>query len=144
MNQAFYRGFLKRAEDAISQALTGLSQQPPQHQGHVLRLLSKIQHPFKVPDTKSVLSPFNSQRSILANAPNWSKDALPQYIARINQMTNNPAAGIKEMLAGWQKPPDVDAKWGRLALEQPVNAGFSNAVVNTLRLPVSAPSITQR
>jgi len=112
----------------------------PVTQSSVVGDLMKIDAPLTAPSTTQVIgdkiNPFSKP---LAGRPqDWAnRNALPDFKAGLQSAGTNYAAAIGDVAKQLKNPSGPAEKWYQRVISSPVNAGFSNSVMNVLtnRLP---------
>lgn len=136
--------FYKRAGEILNKSLIdAVASVKPEDSENVLKRLAQIKEPFMTPTTKQVLNPFVSRNTLIAESPKWENNAQPQFAADMTNLQAKPVAGVAEILAGLLDPKTLNKEWTNIAVRQPINVGFSNAVMRALS-PTPAAVASQK
>ena len=120
--------------------LKTLASSDPTTQKSVVDDLLKINAPITAPSLRQVLTDkINPFGTPLVNRPNdWAdKNVLPAFKAGLRAGGTNYSTSIGDIANQLQNPSGQVQKWYKDVISSPVNAGFSNQVMNVLtnRLP---------
>ena len=142
--EAMLGEFYKRAGEILNKSLIdAVASVKPEDSENVLKRLAQIKEPFMTPTTKQVLNPLKSRNTLIAESPKWENNAQPQFAADMTNLQAKPVAGVAEILAGLRDPKTLNKEWTNIAVRQPINVGFSNAVMRALS-PTPAAVASQK
>jgi hypothetical protein len=135
--EAILGEFYKRAGEILNKSLIdAVGAVKPENSESVLKRLAQIKEPFMTPTIPQIvnlkLNPFVSRTGLIANSRQWKNNAQPQFAADMTNLQAKPEAGVAEILAGLLNPTTLNKEWTNIAVRQPINVGFSNAVMRAL------------
>lgn len=131
--EAMLDEFYKRAGEILNKSLIdAVVAVKPENSEAVLKRLAQIKEPFMTPTIPQVVNPLASRAALIAKSPQWENNAQPQFAADMTKLQAKPVAGIAEILNGLLNPKTLNKEWTNIAVRQPINVGFSNAVMRAL------------
>ena len=131
--EAMLSEFYKRAGEILNKSLIdAVAAVKPENSEAVLKRLAQIKEPFMTPTIPQVVNPLGSRAALIAKSPQWENNAQPQFAADMTKLQAKPVAGIAEILNGLLNPKTLNKEWTNIAVRQPINVGFSNAVMRAL------------
>lgn len=132
----------KRASDVLSpemiQRMQALLNTNKKEQLQAVARLDAITNQFRLPSRPQVLNPLISRNKLWENPNTWkdSNGLLRFKKEVVIPAKTDPLTVLKNMIQRGSTPNGPEQTWGNLAMNHPVNAGFSNAVFQAL-LPQS-------